>query len=71
VKLFSTNTIAVPKDLSALTQSIPGQEVDPQDVGMTGHQRDLIWAGVENFYRISDASRDVWKLMARAIPCKA
>ena len=51
MKLFSTNTIAVPKDLSALTQSIPGQEADPQDVGMTTHQRDLIWAGVESFYR--------------------
>lgn len=50
MKLFSTNTIAVPKDLSALTQSIPGQEVDPQDVGLTAHQRDLVWAGVENFY---------------------
>ena len=51
MKLFSTNTIAVPKDLSALTQSIQGQEADPQDVGMTAHQRDLIWASVENFYR--------------------
>lgn len=51
MKLFSTNTIVVPKDLSALTQSIPGQEADPQDVGMTAHQRDLIWASVENLYR--------------------
>jgi CubicO group peptidase (beta-lactamase class C family) len=51
VKLFSTNTIAVPNDLSALTQVIPDQEVDPQDVGLTTHQRDLIWTAVENLYR--------------------
>lgn len=51
MKLFSTNTIRVPKDLSPLMQVIPGQEIDPQDVGLTAHQRDLIWAGVENLYR--------------------
>ena len=57
MKLFSTNTIAVPNDLSALTQVIPGQEVDPQDVGLTAHQRDLIWTAVENLYRTGIFSR--------------
>lgn len=51
MKLLSTNTIAVPRDLAPLTQLIPGQEVDPQDVGLTTHQRDVIWAAVENLYR--------------------
>lgn len=51
MKLLSTNTIAVPRDISSLIQVIPGQEVDPKDVGLSAHQRDVIWTAVENFYR--------------------
>lgn len=51
MKLLSTNTIAVPRDISSLIQVIPGQEVDPKDVGLSAHQRDVIWTAVENLYR--------------------
>lgn len=49
MKLFSTNTCTVPKDLNAITQS--KDEVAPEQGGMTQYQIDQIWQSVEQLYR--------------------
>ena len=50
MKIFSTNTIHVPKDISSVTQ-IASDEVAPELAGMTTAQVDHIWHAVEGLYR--------------------
>lgn len=50
MKLFSTNTIAVPRDLSAVTQ-IAANERPPEQGGLTRQQVDHIWSRIEGLYR--------------------
>jgi hypothetical protein len=52
VKLFSTNTCYVPKDLSSITQR--KNEVSPELGGMTQQQIEKIWQSIEN--RIKQAT---------------
>ncbi len=49
VKLFSTNTCYVPKDLSQVTRSL--DEVAPELGGMTDQQVSKIWQSIENLYK--------------------
>lgn len=49
MKLFSTNTCFVPKDLSSITSS--KNEVHPELGGMTVKQVDKIWQSIEHLYQ--------------------
>ena len=49
MKLFSTNTCYVPKDLNSITQS--KNEVLPKQGGMTEQQVQKIWGSIESLYR--------------------
>lgn len=49
MKLFSTNTCYVPKDLSSITQR--KNEVSPELGGMTQQQIEKIWQSIENLYQ--------------------
>ena len=49
MKLFSTNTCYVPKDLSSITQC--KNEVSPELGGMTEQQVQKIWQSIENLYQ--------------------
>ena len=49
MKLFSTNTCYVPKDLNSIRQS--KNEVSPEQGGMTQQNIDQIWHSVETLYR--------------------
>lgn len=49
MKLLSTNTCSVPKDLSAVTTA--QFEVDAELAGMSHQQRDKIWHSVERLYQ--------------------
>jgi CubicO group peptidase (beta-lactamase class C family) len=49
VKLFSTNTCFVPKDLGSITSS--KNEVHPELGGMTVKQVDKIWQSIEHLYQ--------------------
>ena len=49
MKLFSTNTCYVPKDLNSIRQS--KNEVSPEQGGMTQQNIDQIWHSVEALYR--------------------
>lgn len=51
MKLLSTNTIAVPRDLTSITHGVPEREVDPESVGLARKDRDRIWQRVEDYYR--------------------
>jgi CubicO group peptidase (beta-lactamase class C family) len=50
MKIFSTNTIKVPRDLAEVTR-ISESECRPELAGMTSEQVDRIWHGVESLYR--------------------
>ncbi len=49
MKLFSTNTCYVPKDLSSITQR--KNEVSPELGGMNQQQVEKIWQSIENLYQ--------------------
>ncbi|MBJ9951926.1 MULTISPECIES: serine hydrolase domain-containing protein [unclassified Acinetobacter] len=49
MKLFSTNTCFVPKDLGSITRS--KNEVHPELGGMTAKQVDKIWQSIEHLYQ--------------------
>lgn len=49
MKIFSTNTIAVPKDLASITDIAP--EAAAQAGGMSAGQVQRIWSAVEQLYR--------------------
>lgn len=49
MKLFSTNTCFVPKDLGSITNS--KNEVHPELGGMTAKQVDKIWQSIEHLYQ--------------------
>ncbi len=51
MKLLSTNTCQVPRDLATVTTFDPAQELDPVEAGMTPAQRDAIWSAVEGLYQ--------------------
>lgn len=51
MKLLSTNTSRIPRNLSAVTTIDHDSEVDPALVGMTAAQRDAIWQSVEGLYK--------------------
>ena len=51
MKLLSTNTCFIPKDLSTVTQYDPSSEADLAAIGMSAKQKDTIWRAVEGFYR--------------------
>lgn len=51
MKLLSTNTCAVPRDLASVISFDPAREDDPVDAGMTPAQRDRIWDAVCDLYR--------------------
>ncbi len=50
MKLFSTNTIHVPKDIESLVR-YGADEASPNDAGMTDAQVQHIWHAVEGLYR--------------------
>lgn len=51
MKLLSTNTCKVPRDLDGVTTYSPASEVDPVEAGMTEAQRDSIWEAAQGLYR--------------------
>ena len=51
MKLLSTNTCAIPKNLQTVTQFDPSTEAELADVGLSAKQKASIWQAVEGFYR--------------------
>lgn len=50
MKLLSTNTCKVPRDLASVTSYDPAREVDPRQVGLHEEQKQSIWRAVEGLY---------------------
>lgn len=50
MKLLSSNTCAVPKDLASVTSFDAAREVDPRAVGLHEEQKQSIWKAVEGLY---------------------
>lgn len=50
MKLLSTNTCRVPRDLDSVTSYDPSREADPVSAGMTAAQRDSIWDAARELY---------------------
>ncbi|ETR73275.1 MAG: Beta-lactamase domain-containing protein [Candidatus Magnetoglobus multicellularis str. Araruama] len=44
-------SINIPDDLSQVTVYDPSEEVDPAEAGLTQHDINTIWEGVENYYK--------------------
>lgn len=50
VKLLSTNTCRVPRDLAGVTSYDPAAEADPQAAGLDEARKQRIWRAVEGLY---------------------
>lgn len=51
MKLLSTNTCAVPRDLASVTQFNPNEEAALSDVGLSAKQKQAVWSAAEGLYR--------------------